>query len=592
MRLIVTLFLFLLVHIQLIAQAPQRISYQALVRNSSNGLVSSTQVGVRISILQGSATGTAVYAERHTPTTNENGLLTIEIGGGTVESGTFSSIAWANGPFFIKSETDPAGGTSYSITGTTQLLSVPYALYANTAGNGMPAGTQAGQMLYWDGVKWTTLPKGTNGQYLKWCNDTLTWGACIAQVKTIAVENIYYSGADINFVVTNDGGSPILESGIIWSAGNNPQYPSDSIKYTSAGSQLGYYRLDAESIEPQKMYYARSFAINEAGISYGNILSFTTSSSPNVPTLTIDSIRNITKTSANIWAKVTNDGGASVNAHGFVWDTLPNPTKNRYLNTSNNGSGLLYYTHLLQDLTPGTTYYVRAYATNAAGHGYSDELVFKTDTIPVIIPPLDPPKPDSVVDIDGNVYPVIKIANKHWISKNLDVTHYKNGDSIPQVQDAATWANLTTGAWCYYENQTANGTTYGKLYNWYAMNDPRGIAPEGWHVPTDDEWLAIIDSLGGSSVAGGKLKATTLWNSPNTGATNSSAFSGLPGGYRYYNGSFGYKGLFGNWWSSTPSQMSPYLGTYVQLSNDTAQIFGPHQFEKEYGYAIRLIWNY
>jgi uncharacterized protein (TIGR02145 family) len=591
MRLIVTLFLLSLVHTQLIAQAPQRISYQAVVRNSSNGLVSSTQVGMRISILQGSASGTAVYAERHTPTTNENGLLTIEIGGGTLESGTFSSIQWANGPFFIKSETDPAGGTSYSITGTTQLLSVPYALYANTAGNGIPPGTQAGQMLYWDGTKWTTLPKGTNGQYLKWCNDTLTWGPCLPVLKTIAVKNVDdHPQATANIAVLSDGGSYITEFGLCVSKSPNPTYPNDHVGSAYSYSQLGLTEI-VFGIESNTTYYVRAYAVNSVGVAYGNEISFTAKTF-STPVVLLDSISSIDSSSAILWGTISNTGSAAVNQKGFVWDTVPNVSlnsnNNSYIPVGNND-----FSAVILNLKPNKKYYVRAFAGNNYGNSYSAEQSFITDSITVPPPPPPPPPaPTSLSDIDGNVYPVIKIANKHWISKNLDVTHYKNGDSIPQVQDAATWASLTTGAWCYYENQTANGTTYGKLYNWYAMNDPRGIAPEGWHVPTDTDWQSLTDSLGGFAVAGGKLKATTLWDLPNWGATNSSGFSALPGGYRYYNGSFGFKGANGHWWSSTPTQMSADLGTYVWLSNDTPQIFLPHWFEKQYGYAIRLIWNY
>ena len=115
------------------AQSPEKMSYQAVIRNTGDALVTNTQVGMQISILQSSASGTAVYVETQTPTTNANGLVSVEIGAGTVEIGDFTSIDWAKGPYFIKTETDLAGGTSYTITGTTQLLSVPYALHAKTA---------------------------------------------------------------------------------------------------------------------------------------------------------------------------------------------------------------------------------------------------------------------------------------------------------------------------------------------------------------------------------------------------------------------------------------------------------------------------
>ena len=133
--LIITLA-FLLINTSIFAQAPQKMSYQAVIRNSSNALITSTPVGMQISILQGSSTGTAVYVETQTPSTNANGLASVEIGGGTVVSGNFSTINWANGPYFIKTETDPTGGTAYTITGTNELMSVPYALNAANANVG------------------------------------------------------------------------------------------------------------------------------------------------------------------------------------------------------------------------------------------------------------------------------------------------------------------------------------------------------------------------------------------------------------------------------------------------------------------------
>ncbi|MCX6159142.1 MAG: fibrobacter succinogenes major paralogous domain-containing protein [Ignavibacteriae bacterium] len=157
----------------------------------------------------------------------------------------------------------------------------------------------------------------------------------------------------------------------------------------------------------------------------------------------------------------------------------------------------------------------------------------------------------QATDIDGNVYKTVKIGNQEWMAENLNVGHYRNGDVIPQVQDDNEWENLRTGAWCYYENEKSNGKTYGKLYNWYAVNDPRGLAPEGWHIPSDVEWNIIIDYLGGGDVAGGKMKAKTKWESPNTGATNESGFTGLPGGLRGYDGIFYYIGKTADFWSSS-----------------------------------------
>ena len=141
----------------------------------------------------------------------------------------------------------------------------------------------------------------------------------------------------------------------------------------------------------------------------------------------------------------------------------------------------------------------------------------------------------------------IKIGDQTWTSKNLNVTTYRNGDVIPQMKYAIEWESLTTGAWCYYENGSDNGTIYGKLYNWYAVNDPRGLAPKGYHIPTDAEWTILTDKLGDK--AGTKMKSTSGWDNGN--GTNSSGFAGLPGGYRKYSGNGCYIGTYGNWWSSS-----------------------------------------
>ena len=151
--------------------------------------------------------------------------------------------------------------------------------------------------------------------------------------------------------------------------------------------------------------------------------------------------------------------------------------------------------------------------------------------------------------------PTVIIGTQTWTTKNLDVATYRNGDTIPQLQDSIAWGLLTTkGAWCYYNNDPANGTTYGKLYNWYAVNDPRGLAPTGYHIPSDAEWSTLTTYLGGTTLAGGKMKeaSTLYWLSPNMGATNSSGFTGLPGGNRTTPyGFFMGRRQNGIWWSSS-----------------------------------------
>jgi uncharacterized protein (TIGR02145 family) len=157
----------------------------------------------------------------------------------------------------------------------------------------------------------------------------------------------------------------------------------------------------------------------------------------------------------------------------------------------------------------------------------------------------------TVTDIDGNVYKTVRIGNQWWMAENLKVRHYRNGDSIPDITDGDEWPDLSSGGLCSYDNDPNNALIYGHLYNWYAVNDSRNIAPLGWHVPYESELQRLVDYLGGDSVAGGKLKEAGLahWLSPNAGATNSSGFTALPGGYRFGGGTFEYLGARGIFWS-------------------------------------------
>jgi uncharacterized protein (TIGR02145 family) len=202
----------------------------------------------------------------------------------------------------------------------------------------------------------------------------------------------------------------------------------------------------------------------------------------------------------------------------------------------------------------------------------------------------------TVTDIDGNIYTTVKIGNQWWMAENLMVTHYRNGDPIPNVTDSSGWASLTTGAYCIYDNNVINSNIYGFLYNWFVISDSRNIAPQGWHVPTDEEWKELEMCLGMSQSEsdaagwrgtdeGSKLKATSGWYSNGNG-TNESGFSALPGGLRYDNSNFGFMGHEADFWSSTENiiynawRRSLYY-TYSEVYRSSSR--------KLYGFSVRCV---
>jgi len=187
------------------------------------------------------------------------------------------------------------------------------------------------------------------------------------------------------------------------------------------------------------------------------------------------------------------------------------------------------------------------------------------------------------------ILPSVTICNQIWTTKNLDVSTYRNGDVIPQVTDPTQWASLTTGAWCYYNNNSDNGAIYGKLYNWYAVNDSRGLAPFGWHIPSDVEWSSLENCLGGANFAGGAMKevGSLHWASPNIGATNSSGFSGIPGAHRKIDGTFNEIGVYAYWWCATEPNT---IGVFLRFISYGFSIISRSSSDtKTNGYSVRCI---
>ena len=182
----------------------------------------------------------------------------------------------------------------------------------------------------------------------------------------------------------------------------------------------------------------------------------------------------------------------------------------------------------------------------------------------------------------------ITIGTQVWMTKNLDVSTFRNGDPISQAKTDEEWEKAGQNkqpAWCYYDNDPANGVKYGKFYNWYAVNDKRGLAPEGYHVPTDAEWTQLSDYLGGEDVEGKKMKSTSGWIENGNGS-NESGFNGLPGGLRGGHGTFYYVGKSGYWWSSTEDDTSDAWGRYLNYTNGYVLSY---DFSKEGGFSVRCL---
>ena len=295
-----------LINSSIFAQAPQKMSYQAIIRNSNDSLLVSTLVGMRISLVQSSPTGTVVYSETQTATTNANGLVSLQIGIGTAVSGTFAGIDWAAGPYYVKTETDLAGGTNYTITSSNELLSVPYALFsangtpgpagpqgpqgiAGTNGNDgatgpagtFPPGTVAGEMNYWNGTAWVTVAPGLSlpgnqALTLSLCNGVPTWGPCPAVLPTVtttAVSLINNTSASSGGAVTSDGGATVTAWGVCWSTSANPTLANSFLQNTVSS---GSFSSALSGLTQNTTYYVRAYATNSAGTAYGNEQIFTT----------------------------------------------------------------------------------------------------------------------------------------------------------------------------------------------------------------------------------------------------------------------------------------------------------------------------
>ena len=324
---------------QINAQAPQGIPYQSVIRNGSGALLINQAVHVRFSIHDSTALGTIVYQETHTTSTSAAAMLILTIGQGTPVTGTFSSINWGNGAKFMQVELDAAGGSNYTDLGTQQMMSVPYALYAASSG-----GNATGS---------------------------------IPIVQTGNMSGISYTSATASANLISNNGKIILAKGICLSLNTNP---TEADAVIVPGNSLGNYASLLGNLLPNTTYYVRAFATSTAGTAYGNVANFTTLSL-NIPTISTDTLSNISNHSAFAKATITDDGGSAITERGFCVSTSSMPTVNDTKIQVNASS--LSYNSTITSLLTNTTYYIRAYAVNAEGINYGNQQIFTTISLPL-----------------------------------------------------------------------------------------------------------------------------------------------------------------------------------------------------------------
>jgi uncharacterized protein (TIGR02145 family) len=504
---------------------PATLYYVRAYATNSEGTAYGDQVSFTTSTTMPSVTTAIVSAI--TATTSTCGGNVTSDGGASV---TARGVCWNTAPGTTTSNSKTSDGS-----GTGTFISSLTGLNANTT-------------YYIRAYATNSLGTAYGTEY------NFKTSAGLPSVTTASVTSITETTAISGGNVINDGGASISARGVCWSTSPNPTLTNS---LTDNGTGTGSFVSNLTGLMNKTTYYVRAYATNSSGTGYGNEISFTTSSLPVVTTYTVS---NISGNSATSGGNISDDGGTAVIARGVCWSISQDPVATGTHTTDGSGSGS--FDSNITGLQSNTTYYVRAYATNSAGIAYGAQKSFTTNIV--------------VTDIDGNAYNTVKIGTQLWTRENLEVTHYRDGSPIAMVTDNNVWNSLGTGAYCNYNNEENNVITYGRIYNFYAIDDNRNLCPVGWHLPSDAEWSTLTTYLGGIAVAGGKMKetGTTHWSSPNAGATNESGFNALPGGNRANDGTFTGIGDVGVWWSSTEYSTNiawhrdvVYNGSNVNINN-------------------------
>jgi uncharacterized protein (TIGR02145 family) len=486
-----------------IAQVPESFNYQAIPRNASGGTYPDQAMNLRISILSGSPTGSSVYTETFSQTTTSLGLLNLQIGKGTPGSGSFATINWSTGSYYLKVEIDAAGGTSYVVMGTTQLLSVPYAFYSKTAGNGS-LWAQSGSNIYYNTGN-AGIGTNTPSTYIH------AHGAPVASRGQLSLSSP--AGQDIFLSF----------------------YEADNFK-----SYLWYNIIDQD-------LRLQNFTAGDLNLNpYGGKVGIGTNS----PGFTLDVSGDINFTGAFNrngnpfalpWANIT---GKPTTLSGYGITDAVNITDNQTIAGNKTFTGT-------------TTVIAPVNATDAANKAYVDAIIKRIEDLEGLVV-----YGTKISDVDGNLYNIVTIGNQVWMAENLKTSKLNDRSPIPLTTSPSDWYHLVqdTG-YCWYNNDSGNKASYGALYNYYTVKTGK-LCPVGWHVPNLTEWTELINYLGGTKIAGEKMKetGTTHWYRTGSRVTNESGFTGLPGGMRTPQGGYEDLRAFGYWWGGASGIYGvPYL---------------------------------
>ncbi len=404
-------------------------------------------------------------------------------------------------------------------------------------------------------------------------------------LETYEADSITQTTAVSGGNITDEGDAPVLARGVCWSLISMPDLKT-AIDSTSDGTGSGSFSSRITGLSPENTYYVRAYARNIYGTSYGNQISFTTLQDTTLPTVVTANVDEITSNSAKCGGDVTSEGGTSVTDRGVCLGFYPNLKLENAIDTISQGSGTGAFTCYLTNLLPDTMYFIRAFATNAAGTGYGALYNFRTDPIA---------GPEPLVDIEGNVYQTVIIGEQVWMAENLRSTIY--ADSTGMVAGSGDISgDYTTRYYFTYNNNETLAESYGRLYTWAAVmrgesaidanpSGVQGVCPDGWHVPSDSEWKELESFLGMTFDLN-----NFGWRGSDQGTQlkegGSSGFEATMGGQRRCTSGYQDLGTFGNYWSTTDDVGTS--GYYRQLSSLDTRIQRGGK-EKCFGLSVRCI---